>query len=221
MDVTVTHYRQQLLRLLPQGPAWPQDEGDLAVRVLNALALTYLSVHKAAEQLHEESDPRATSALLDDWERNYGLPDLCLTPPVSVADRRARLVRKVVWGGGQSRAFFLGFLSSLGYPIEPGDPSGAAMDLDFVNQSYRTDGYVTITEFRPFRANSKCNAALNQGGWRYAWRVNVPSTATVRAMTAAARCNEPLGSWGDPGLYCLLAQHKPAHTVLYISYGSS
>jgi len=197
MDVTVANYRQQLLRLLPQGPAWPQDEGDLAARLLNALALTYLSAHKAAEQLHDEADPRAASALLDDWERNYGLPDPCLAPAVSVADRRSRLVQKVVWNGGQSRAFFIGLLASVGYP-------GA-----------------TITEFRSFRANSKCNAALNQGGWRNAWRVNIPIGADVRRMKVNSRCNEPLASWGDPGLQCLLAKHKPAQTILYISYGVS
>jgi uncharacterized protein YmfQ (DUF2313 family) len=195
MDVTVAHYRQQLLRLLPQGPAWPLDEGDLAALVLNALAQSYLAVHRSAEQLHGEADPRTTTALLDDWERNYGLPDECMAPAVSVADRRARLLQKVAWSGGQSRQFFIDFLGALGYP-------GG-----------------TITEFRPYRANSKCNAPLNQGGWRNAWRVNVPASADVHRLTAIGRCNEPLASWGDPGLQCILAKHKPAQTVLYISYG--
>lgn len=197
MDVTVAHYRQQLVRLLPQGPAWPQEDGDLAVRVLEALAKSYLSVHNDVDQIPEEADPRTTTLLLDDWERAFGLPDPCLTAPVSIADRRARLAQKVSWTGGQSRAFFIGLLETLGYP-------GCA-----------------ITEFRPFRANSKCNAALNQGGWRYAWRVNVPVAANVRVMKANSRCNEPLASWGDPGLQCLLAQYKPAQTILYISYGAS
>ncbi|MFS8930939.1 YmfQ family protein [Cupriavidus taiwanensis] len=197
MDVTVTNYRQQLLRLLPEGPAWPQDEGDLAVRVLNALAQTYLVVHQSAEQLHGEADPRSTAALLDDWERNYGLPDECMEPEVPAADRRARLTQKVGWSGGQSRQFFIEFLAALGYPG------------------------CTITEYRPFRANSKCNASLNQGGWRYAWRVNVPTTVDVRTMKVTGRCSEPLASWGDPGLQCILAKHKPAQTALYISYGAS
>lgn len=197
MDVTVAHYRQQLVRLLPQGPAWPQEDGDLAVRLLEALAKTYLGVHNGADQMPEEADPRTTTLLLDDWEQTFGLPDPCLTPPVTIADRRARLAQKVSWTGGQSRAFFIGLLETLGYPG------------------------CTITEFRPFRANSKCNAALNQGGWRYAWRVNVPVAANVRVMKANSRCNEPLASWGDPGLQCLLAQYKPAQTILYISYGAS
>ncbi|MGT2507920.1 YmfQ family protein [Cupriavidus basilensis] len=219
MVVTVANYRQQLLRLLPEGPAWPQEEGDLAVRLLEKLAKSYLDAHKSAELLHEEADPRSTSVLLDDWERNFGLPDECLSAAATVAERRARLTQKVVWSGGQSRAFFIGLLGALGYPTTPGDPSGASLDLDFIGQQYRIDGYVTITEFKPFRANSKCNAALNQGGWRHAWRINIPSSATVRAMTVTGRCNEPLASWGDPGLMCLLSKHKPAHTVLYISYG--
>ena len=197
MDVTVVNYRQQLVRLLPQGPAWPQEEGDLAVRLLEALAKSYLDAHTSADLMPEEADPRSTTLLLDDWEQTYGLPDPCLSPPASIADRRARLAQKVSWTGGQSRAFFIGLLATLGYPG------------------------CTITEFRPFLANSKCNAALNQGGWRYAWRVNVPGAADVRTMKANSRCNEPLASWGDPGLQCLLAKYKPAQTILYISYGAS
>jgi uncharacterized protein YmfQ (DUF2313 family) len=97
--------------------------------------------------------------------------------------------------GGQSAAFFIGLLEALGY-------SGC-----------------TVIEYTPMKANSKCNAALNQGGWRYAWRINVPQAADVKTMKVNGRCNEPLASWGDPGLMCLLAKYKPAHTILYISYG--
>ena len=197
MDVTVVNYRQQLVRLLPQGPAWPQEEGDLAVRLLEALAKSYLGVHVEADEMTDEADPRTASMLLSDWESTFGLPDPCLAPSASINDRRARLVQKVAWTGGQSRDFFIGLLAALGYPG------------------------CTITEFRPFRANSKCNAALNQGGWRFAWRVNVPLAVDVRAMKANGRCNEPLASWGDPGLRCLLARYQPAQTILYISYGVS
>lgn len=197
MAVTVANYQHQLQRLLPEGPAWPQEGGDLSARVVGALAASYLAAHVSAEQLHEEADPRTAAALLDDWERNYGLPDECLLPTTSVADRRARLTQRVAWRGGQSRNFFVGLLRALGY-------SGC-----------------TITEFRPMRAGSKCNAPLNQGGWRHAWRVNVPIAADVRTMKANSRCNEPLASWGDPGLQCMLARHKPAQTILYISYGVS
>jgi uncharacterized protein YmfQ (DUF2313 family) len=115
----------------------------------------------------------------------------------TVAERRGRLLQKVAFQGGQSRQYFIDFLAALGYP-------GA-----------------TITEYKPFKANSKCNAALNQAGWRYAWLITVPSSSTAARFNAKSRCNEPLARFGDPGLACILAKYKPAHTILYIGYGGA
>lgn len=197
MALTEDDYLQQLLGLLPGGPAWPRDAEAVTTRMLDAIAAELTRVDDRVDNLLDEADPRTTTELIGEWEALFGLPDPCLTPATSIAERRARLVQRMVFQGGQSAAFFVGLLNAMGYPA------------------------VTITEFRPFRANSKCNAALNQGGWRYAWRVNVPAEADVWRMKANSRCNEPLAAWGDPGIYCLLAQYKPAHTILYIGYGAN
>lgn len=195
MELTKDDYQRQLLQLLPEGPMWPRDPDTFMAKVLGAAAEGFARVDASAAALVRESDPRDASQLLDDWERNAGLPDECLSPATNVAERRRRLHQKVVRQGGQSTAFFISLLASLGYPD------------------------CTITEFRPFRAGSKCNAGLNQGGWRYAWRVNVPAAANVKFLNVSGRVNEPLASWGDAGLACLLAKYKPAHTIVYISYG--
>lgn len=188
-------YTQQQMQLLPLGPAWPQEGLSQSLRVFGSTGASMQALHKRANQLIEEADARTTSELLDDWERVVGLPDPCLEPPGSTAERRRRVVQRLTYQGGQSTAFFVGFLGALGY-------SGC-----------------TVTEFRPMRANSKCNAALNQGGWRFGWRVNVPAAVNKKVMTVRGRCNDPLASWGDPGLECLLAVHKPAHTRLLVGYG--
>lgn len=192
---TAADYTQQQMHLLPIGPAWPQEGSNTSVRLFEPTGNALQALHQRAEQLIEEADARTTSELLDDWERVVGLPDPCLDPPGSTAERRRRVVQRLTYQGGQSVAFFLGFLEALGYPG------------------------VTVTEFRPMRVTSKCNAALNQGGWRYGWRVNVPEAANKKVMTVRGRCNDPLASWGDPGLECLLAVHKPAHTRLFVGYG--
>lgn len=189
-------YAEQQQQLMPTGPAWPREGDSEAARVFPATAAALAEMHARAEQLIEEADPRTTSELLIDWERVVGLPDPCLSPPGSVEERRRRLVQRLTFQGGQSVAFFIAFLEALGY-------AGS-----------------TVTEFRPMRCNSKCNAALNQGGWRYGWRVNVPSNVDVRVMTVRGRCNDPLRTWGDPGLECLLSVHKPAHTRLFVGYGA-
>ncbi len=195
MELTRDDYQQQLLQLLPEGPIWPRDPDTAIAQVLTALAESLVRVDKRAKDVLEERDPRTTRELLADWERNFGLPDECLDVAATADERRLRLHQKVAWQGGQSKAFFIGFLAALGYPG------------------------CTITEYRPFRATSKCNASLNQGGWRFGWRVTVPVVADVKIMNAKSSCNSPIRRWGDPGLACVLAKHKPAHTILSIAYG--
>lgn len=189
-------YTQQLYQLLPQGPAWPIEGDNASARALPPVGAALQSMHARAEQLIDEADARTTSELLDDFERVVGLPDPCLDPPQSTAERRRRVVQRLTYQGGQSAAFFIGLLNALGY-------AGAS-----------------VTEYRPFRASSKCNAPLNQGGWRYGWTVNVPAGVNVQVMTCVGRCTDPLASWGDPGIECLLAAHKPAHTRLLVGYGT-
>lgn len=189
-------YTQQQMRLLPQGPAWPKEGDSISARIFGPTGAALQALHARAEHLIDEADARTTSELLPDWERVVGLPDPCLDPPGSTAERRRRVVQRLTYQGGQSAAFFIGFLAALGYPG------------------------CSVTEFRPFRATSKCNDPLNQGGWRYGWKVSVPTTVNVRTLTVTGRCNDPLASWGDPGLECLLSAHKPAHTKLFVSYGA-
>ena len=195
MDLNRETYQRQWRQLLPEGPVWPRDLDTAIASVLGAIADSLVRVDRRAGDLRNELDPRATRELLLDWERNFGLPDDCMSDSPTNDERRRRVHQKVAWQGGQSQEFFIGFLAALGYPG------------------------CTITEFRSFRANSNCNSALNQGGWRYAWRVNVPVETDVKIMTCNSACDSPLASWGDPGLACVLAVHKPAHTILHIAYG--
>jgi uncharacterized protein YmfQ (DUF2313 family) len=197
MGVSADAYREHLQDLSPQGPAWPREADAFNARMLDAWAQEFARIDARIDALIEEADPRTAIELLPDWERLFGLPDECYPESSTIAARRGRLLQKIAFQGGQSPQFFIDLLAALGYQG------------------------VTITEFKPFKANSKCNAALNQGGWRFAWRVNVPSTSTAKRFNAVSRCNEPLTAFGDPGLACVLARYKPAHTILFIAYGEA
>ena len=85
-------YGQALRDLLPDGPAWPRLFLELPARNgARAMELIWGDVDASAAQLLiGDSDPRATIAMLPDWERNFGLPDPCLAlPPQTVAARQA------------------------------------------------------------------------------------------------------------------------------------
>lgn len=181
-------------QLQPSGPAWPREGDNMGARIHPPTAAAMATWHARINEMVDEADARTTSELLTDWERVVGLPDPCLTAPTSTDERRRRVAARLVYQGGQSATFFIGLLGRLGYSAS------------------------TVTTFAPMKCGSKCNAALNQGGWRNGWRVGVQAAANKKAMKVSGRCNDPLASWGDPGLACLLARYKPAHTVLLISY---
>ena len=205
---TGAEYGQALRDLLPDGPAWPRLSSSYLQKWCAGNGLIWGDVDASAAQLLTgDSDPRATIAMLPDWERNFGLPDPCLAlPPQTVGARQAALVGKMTILGGQSIAFFTEIAASLGYKV-------------------------TITEHSPYVCGiSQCGDTRNALGvyrWelgpatiRYYWTVNVGV-----APLSWLRCGE--GQCGiDPsltigvatGLQCRLGQWSPAHTQVLFNY---
>jgi uncharacterized protein YmfQ (DUF2313 family) len=163
--------------------------------MLTALAVEFARIDMRAAELREEADPRTTVEMLPDWERVAGLPDPCAGQAQTLAERRQRLVAKLAARGGQSIAYFVGIAAQLGYTV-------------------------TIEEFRVFTCVSRCIDALNPPPWQHAWRVRAP-TNTVRTMTAESGCDEPLASWGNQILECVIGRLKPAHTHVIFAYGAA
>jgi uncharacterized protein YmfQ (DUF2313 family) len=116
---TAAEYAQGFNSLLPRGGAWPRDQESVLQKVVWGLAGIWGDPveAEAALLLTKESDPRSTVMLLPDWERAWGLPDLCLAEPLTIADRQNALVSRMTMLGGQSRAFFIKLAASIGYVI--------------------------------------------------------------------------------------------------------
>ena len=51
------------------------------------------------------------------------------------------------------------------------------------------------------------------------WRASTPTAVSLVNSTCNGDCNDPLQSYGNDQLECLLNRIKPAHTVLQIAYG--
>lgn len=195
MALSARDYRDQLAALMPAGAIWPRDTDSNLMQLLLALAQEFWRVDRRAGDLVRESDPRRALELLEDWERNYGLPDVCMADTEQTLEaRRDALVSKMTTTGGQSRRYFIEICAALGY-------------------------MVTITEFRPCRVGvGRIGDALTNGPWQYTWRVNAPAVTVRPARSGVTSVGEPLRSWGNKQLECKLSSLAPAHTILQFGY---
>jgi uncharacterized protein YmfQ (DUF2313 family) len=230
--------RAALAALAPTGPALPREPGSAFDGLLSALSGELAIVLGRARAARDEADPRAADELLADWERVAGLPDPCLGPAPTVAQRRARLVQQLTAARGQSPAFFVGLAAALGRAA-------------------------TVTEFREHDCEQTCEAPAHDTAWRFAWRFTLlggsaetawfhpdwfdpewfdggggsaeaawfdpdwfdpawfeatgGGTAVIEA-TCEDGCETPLARGGDSVVECVVGALKPAHTILIFAY---
>lgn len=185
-------YARQLKQLLPTGAAWNLDIGSRLSALLRGLAEELARVDARGDALVDESDPRTTVEMMTDWERVLGLPNPCVTTALSVAQRRAAIVERVTSLGGQTPVYFIAVALALGYTI-------------------------TITEFRPYNVGDPVNVPIYDDAWAYAWQVNAPLN-TVILGDVLSGVDDPLASWSNESLECVLTRWKPAHTHILFAY---
>lgn len=194
-------YTAQLAALLPQGRAWPRDEGSTLMRLVRAEADELARVDGRVSDLFEEVDPRSTLELLEDWERVAGLPDSCIAAPDSIAERRAAVQSRITGLGGQTRAYFIDLAATLGFAI-------------------------SIDEFRPFRIGARVGDRLYDERWAHVWRVNVqpPAIETGHGLSiryfrvGQSAVGERLVGFGALDLECIIRRAAPAHSTVIFAY---
>lgn len=206
-------YAEALTKLLPTGQAWPRDSKSVIMRVVRGLAQVFGFVDgRAADLLERESDPRTTLEMLEDWERNWGLPDPCFTGiPQTIADRRRVLVFKMTLLGAQSRAFFIQVCAWLGYTAH-------------------------IREWAPFmfgvsEFGDTRTTRLTDDPTHYRWEIGAPEmrfywTVKVDQMRLTwfrfGESQAGVDHWLEIGIGieidCLLNRWKPAHTQIVFDY---
>lgn len=118
MGLTADDYLRQAQALLPPGRAFTREPGAKLTQLLTALSEELARVDTRADELMVEIDPQTTSEMLADWERVFGLPNLCLyAVPQTVAQRRMALVAKMSAVDDLTAQFFIDLAASLGYTV--------------------------------------------------------------------------------------------------------
>ncbi|MBU1041582.1 MAG: DUF2313 domain-containing protein [Proteobacteria bacterium] len=183
-----------LLKLLLPPVAY-DPSGAVLTASIEAEGAALDRAHTLASYVLEAISPAGAGGLwLADWERVLGLPDGCAGGlSQTMAERIAAAMSKMRERGGQSRAYFIGVAAALGYAV-------------------------TIEEHDAFTCETPCDQPLHDEDWRYAWTVRAPET-TIREFSCDSCCTDPLASWGNALLECVINRLKPAHTHVIYSYG--
>jgi uncharacterized protein YmfQ (DUF2313 family) len=189
-------YTAQLRALLPRGRVWPLDETSGQQKVLACLGQAPARVDAAACGLLVDAYPTSAVGLLPEWEGTLGLPDPCLGPSPTIAQRQDQVGARLIAGGGQSVQHMIDFAAALGFDI-------------------------SVNVFAPFRAGrNQVGQPIYGPDWSFTWVVTILS-GVVSADHAAFRVGQ--NTAGDPlatmaaaaaALECELNKIAPAHTTV-------
>jgi uncharacterized protein YmfQ (DUF2313 family) len=195
MGGSIDNYKAQLGQLLPPGKAFANSDNSKLGDLLAAQSVELARVDGRAEDMILEADPRTTNEMLPDWERVCGLPDECTGGGETVEERRQLVTAKYTQRGGQSPGFFQELAATLGYDVE-------------------------IEEYHAFRVGDDTGDPAYDDDWAHAFSVLVPDETTVRYFASFSGCaGEPLATWGDDALECVITRAKPAHSTVLFAYG--
>ena len=180
---------------MPTGIAWNRSPDSVQSAVIRAFAQAYQKNDDDANRLLIGAFPATALELLPEWEESLGLPDPCsISESDTIAIRQQAVVNKLIGTGGQTKDYFIQLMASLGYDIE-------------------------ITEYRQARAGwSVAGEALNGGDWSFTWKGIAPDVSFRVARAGKAHAGDPLRSWGNKTLICLLSKYCPAHTIILIEF---
>jgi len=224
-----------LANLLPEGLAWPRHIGSLTMKVTKGLANIWGFVDaRAADLLEQESDPRTTIELLPDWERNWGLPDECFPPTLTIDERQRALVQRMTIQGGQSREFFIDVASQLGYSISITEfrPFVVGIDRCGDDRLYGVEpppmhnewGQLILDVWGNPVSNGELSDWPNYGigppEMRFYWTVHVGEVPLnwFRCASGQVGVDHHLEFSLAEDLECVLNRWKPAHTQIIFDY---
>ena len=190
MAMTTGQYTSMLQALLPPGMAWPRDPDAVLTALLRAWADEFAREGRRVDDLLNEFIPTQERELVPDWENLLGLSPASL----SIDQRRAAVGNKLATVGGQSRQYFIGLATLLGY-------TG-----------------MTIDEFSPMTCNGNCNNALTSVDDAYVWRVNLPAAGGVFTASCNSDCNSPLSSWSHALIEGVFRKLRAADTDVIFAY---
>lgn len=189
-------YVEMLKCLSPKGKMWEYVGESKMTALLRGIASEMVRIEDKAMRLLKERDPRAATELLPDWEELVGLPDDCQAIAQSIGQRRADVHRKFTARGGQSAAYYRELAAAFGYEV-------------------------SIKNYRPFRAGRSRAGDQVWGPNAYGcWEVFSNDVVPVFFRVGQSSAGDPLRSYRNEILECVIRRASPAHTHVTFAYGT-
>lgn len=215
-------YAEALAELLPYGAAWPRWPESVLMRVVRGLAQIWGYVDgRAADLLERESDPRLTIELLQDFERNWGLPDPCYRSALTIDQRHQLLLFQMTLLGAQSREFFIGIAEWLGYQITISEWAPFTAGISQVGDTRGMELWNDTPGQHP-EVMDDFRWEIGAPEMRFFWQVHVhlAPLAWFRVGSGQAGVDPHLRIQYAQDLECLLRRWKPAHTDIVFDYSN-
>lgn len=194
MAHSIEDYKQLFFSLLPRGRGvWNRDsDSDLAL-LLEGFAVEFNRLEERVDDLLLERDTRYTDELLEEYERDFGIPESCSTLATTDTQRRVILnVKANTSAGRQDKAYFGGIANDLGLSIYIIEHTSAVCGV------------------------ARCGDWVGSAEIQFYWTTGTYAHPSVYDYFQAGA-----GAAGDslaelPGFYdmvCLFKIYRPAHTI--------
>lgn len=115
---TMDDFGRMLLKMFPKGKLWPLLSSANLFQLCKALSTELLRVEDRMLTLLVERDSRYVSELLDEAERDLGLPDECYPSATTDDERRARVRQKLINSGGIHEQDYINAAEDFGFTID-------------------------------------------------------------------------------------------------------
>jgi uncharacterized protein YmfQ (DUF2313 family) len=195
MARSVAEFTAMMLAMLPKGAAWPRDPDSATGRRFTAMAQEFSLIDERTNQLLKEMLPGSTVELMPEWEQDYNLPGDCITTVQTSTQRRNALKNRYKFKGHQKKQMFIDAAAALGYTI-------------------------TITEYDQNNPGPQADyngIPLSGDDWNFVWQINAALTTVVRKVVGSL-VGEPLSTWGNEQLECVMLDLAHDHRALFFTY---
>lgn len=197
MAFSFSEYSKMFLSLFPRGRAWSREADSVLNSLADAHAEELVRIDERSADLLKERDVRKTLELLDDYERDLGLPDECTEEAGTIQMRRLVAYAKYISEGGLNKQTYIDLADDIGFEI-------------------------TIDEFTPCWSGIACSGdPIGDQSNIFYWQINVYVTpeSWVYFTSGASVCGDQLiYVAGTAEFLCVLNKYKPAHTIIIWNY---